>query len=229
MEYVRNELWQAAEASFEKIIRTNPEYILFRSISLISRDINHHAHASVVNRIRQSRSYTFPQVWRDEFVLRHAFHLVNAALQVFLVRVDNFIKDFEESSLAIISCSTCRDQARHPWRLCFVDGCHTFPDTNQTEKSRMAFLMADEKPAAETGGRKTVVDQYLVWRRGEQNWRYTFYEGIYEFPNQTAADRLSAFLVRFLSSASLEASFSLKGRLATELDDEGNRPIQSSW
>jgi hypothetical protein len=220
MQDVIKEAWQAAETSFEKIIKMHPEYILFRSISLISRDINHDAHASVVDRIRKSRSSEFPEVWRGEFVLHHAFHLVNATLQVFLGRVDDFIKLFEKDhSPSSLARHAATKQDILGGFVSWMDA-HEFPNTNQTGKSRRAFFMAGDKHAPETGGFKTVVDEYLVWRRGEQNWRYTFYEGIYEFPDETAADRLSGFLGRFLASASLEDSFPSKGRLADELKDD---------
>lgn len=49
-------------------------------------------------------------------------------------------------------------------------------------------------------------DEYLIWRRGDRNWRYTFFDGCYEYPDG-GADKLKRFLSKLVQSCELERSF----------------------
>lgn len=49
-------------------------------------------------------------------------------------------------------------------------------------------------------------DDYLSWRRGDRNWRYTFFDGCYEYPND-GAEKLNSFLSNLLQSRRLASSF----------------------
>jgi hypothetical protein len=49
-------------------------------------------------------------------------------------------------------------------------------------------------------------DDYLMWRRGDTNWRYTFFDGCYEYPDD-GVDKLEKFLNKLLGSHALANSF----------------------
>jgi uncharacterized membrane-anchored protein len=68
-------------------------------------------------------------------------------------------------------------------------------------------------PTERTGGLAPVLDKYLLWRRGDRNWRYTFYEGSFGYTQPrnseltTAPSDLDQFLQRLFHSRDISKSF----------------------
>jgi hypothetical protein len=231
IEKVIHAAWGAARKSFERIVtdhpeRDHPEYVIFRSKSLLSRDINRDAHTAIVNRIKRARDKDSPHkqsyaVWRSDFVNKNAYPLVNATLHLILQKIDAFIdafrKDHPPSNLARQSLPK---QDILGGLLSWMTELEFSSNSQSKETGRRFFKLGDEKQAPEIGESNTVVDEYLVWRRGEQNWRYTFYDGLYEYPKEGSALRLTKFIERLLASADLESSFPSSDALKQALGDE---------
>lgn len=216
-ESIIRETWKSARESFEHIVGNypeldHPEYVIFRSRSLLSRDINRDAHTAIVKSIRKAwedkwRYDATHAVWRSEFVRDNAFDLTNATLHLILQKIDDFIKQFRNAHApSKLARESVPKQDILGGLVSWMDGLEIGRNKRSKETGRRVFKLSEERPAPEIGQSGIVVDEYLVWRRGEQNWRYTFYDGLYEYPKKSA-DRLTKFIERLLNSADLKESF----------------------
>jgi uncharacterized membrane-anchored protein len=216
-ESIIREAWKGAHDSFKHIVGSypeldHPEYVIFRSKSLLSRDINRDAHTAIVRSIKKAwdgeqRHDADHAVWRSEFVKDNAFDLTNATIHFILRKIDDFIEEFRGAHApSKLARESVPKQDILGGLVSWMDGLEIGRNMQSKETGRRVFKLSKERSAREIGPSGIVVDEYLVWRRGEQNWRYTFYDGLYEYPKKSAG-RLTKFIKRLLNSADLKESF----------------------
>jgi hypothetical protein len=215
-------IWQQARSALLRIAKEQPELLIFSSISLVSKEINRATHTTIIGLLKGTAPTT-PQPWHDGQITKAIFELVNATLQIFLsfipTIIDAFAKKYPSSALAEY---TANRQEMLGGVISWFEGLDFEKKPGAphqtTRTSRRIYQLGRPKPAPVIGESQEVIDEYLIWRRGAQNWRYTFYHGVYEYPAEEADDGIAAFLIKFLSSAALKDSFPSPRVLDHELD-----------
>lgn len=206
-------------------------------MTLINQEINRATHCEIV---RQIHSDVSP--WKESVALAsEAFQLTNFVLDNFSQSLSTFLKKFyrDEARLKTSATSTLETTVKaslQPTPAAPGEEELSWPPNDSTKRlggiiawfeaedklgehvdgtaqeNRRLFRLSDKRL---TGAVDTVeIDSYLLWRRGDRNWRYTFFEGNSDYENSTLPNRnaevaqhLDDFFRRLFSSLKLQCSF----------------------
>lgn len=217
------QIWRASRDALLQTEKTRPELFVFQAITSINLDINRKTHNTIVQLLRDRTS-----PWNNDVLRKHAFELTNDVLNVFLREVATFIELYnkpkpkrlaKDASTIDASSDVVLDEPKPTEGLGGLiswfeisddlESKHRILGTNQG--NRKLFALAP--PTLDPNSRSKLLDRYFLWRRGDRNWRYTFFEGSAKYPTRDrdttedgAAD-LEFFLKKLFASKSLEDSF----------------------
>ena len=175
--------------------------------------------------------------WDNVSLREQTFALTNEVLNAFLRKVQQFVDLFVEEhnapkkpiSLEIDSSADAVKEAP-PNDLSLENLAPTeglggiiswFQKTDDINPERRIFgtdqdnrkLFSFSNPQWDANSNNLVIDRYMLWRRGDRNWRYTFFEGIAAYPNPNeqiraeVVDQLEFFLKRLFLSKQLKDLF----------------------
>ena len=196
-------VWKTAYAGLRAIAYEKPEFSIFSSYGLISRELNKYVHAEIVGRIAELR-----QQWADDLIIQNTVHVANATLWQFLSRLTHVSQKFRAAYPSVpLQEESLERQEMLGGVISWLEGAPA-PSQDKGPKPRSSSLrvvdLDEEDPKKRTSEKHRELSNYLVWRRGEQNWRYTFYSSYTSYQADPENNYLRQFIKPLLLSAKLE-------------------------
>ena len=208
--------WAASWEKLRLIEQNQPELLVFGAITLISLEINRGTHDKIVKS-------TAP-AWQNPILKTCAFEITNAVVLAFLEALTVELDKFADVELDKgYSSEASEDSSNEPLFPTPQEGLGGLISLFDASDGLEAHGIAETKMGTRRvyaldgldclhfkNKREPVIDKYLVWRRGDRNWRYTFCEGIFKYENDPKAEcgaDVRNFVWRLLSSSGLKNSF----------------------
>lgn len=203
-----NIIWEACNDAVIDLIEKDIAILVFEAENLLGSYINTFVHERIVTHhledIRESgRLLSYETI----------FTLTNATITV-------FISDLVENFRNISSFSEARkfepikfhhDQGKYGGLISWLKGHDKISEnilgTDLEDRKIFSFSELKQNPTNTT---RHVTDKYLLWRNGDQNWRYTFFDSAMKDKgdlNEIDDHELENFLRKILQSNLIEKSF----------------------
>jgi hypothetical protein len=203
------EIWGCCRGALMQISDKHPEFFVFNAKTLIDLEVNRRVHDQVV---KAGILKTTP--WHTEEMRGQAYDLTNDVLFIFLGILNKLL---DEAVNLEFEREQAEDVSKHGLKgLGGVISWFNALDKLDEPGGKIANTKYDTRKFYDIGKHRqlneceAVMDRYLVWRRGDRNWRYTFYEGIFNYPhspNDECVAELRQFLKKLLLSKKLVESF----------------------
>jgi len=227
IELATKQIWKACLDGVRYIEKEKPQLLVFNAKTLISLEINRYVHNVVATAIVSGS-----KPWTDRLLRSEAFGYTNSILFVVLEELDRHLDKAAQAPEAVSTASK-RDKRTPPdlrenspiMRLGGFISWYNATDVLKNGRIHGTNLEArnlyphSEKHVHWLNRYEAIIDRYLVWRRGDRNWQYTFCEGIFNYLAGSDNDggdggrigdclpQLRRFIERLLSSRTLSKVF----------------------
>ena len=218
-------IWGTCKDGMRYVAEHFPELFVFESLSLIGKELNKFVHGESINAIRRSVNNPSGLPSTQQAINANLFHLVNSVLDPFCKKIPDLLRSFQIHQGA--SHSPDRPVEQPPEQSQdILGGIVSWFDQNGQPASRPSIdtnsylrIFSRDKPKLITGNgpQRYVWDKYLIWRRGDQGWRYTFCDGIFDYTDPCASVEVLGFINKLFGSAELRHSFPDMGALQKNL------------
>src|SRR5262245_17456784 len=218
-------IWGTCKDGIRSIVANFPELFLFESLSLIDKELNKYVHGESIRAIRNPANTGAGLPLTTDTINASLFHLVNSVLDPFCKQIPAFLTSFQKRQTLSHSSKNAASQPPEQsqdilggivsW---FEQNGHATARPSIDANSYLRIFWRDEhKPAPGNGPQRYVWDKYLIWRRGDQGWRYTFCDGIFDYAKPEAKGDVLEFIDKLFGSADLRHSFPDMGVLQKNL------------